>query len=297
MPSPEREKPLVALSDFLFAQTEGQPLYLLETLKLWREREWLVPRLAADGTWRLELAVEMATVVAQEQSQRELLPPSVRAMTQARLAKLTQPARQLVMTSAVLGTQASAQLLWQVAELEVQTGVEALEEAIGSGMLREEEAGGHLSSYRFSHELMREVVYTELGAARRQVLHQRALVRLEREGARAAELAFHARASGETEAAYGYSVQAGMEAAAVFAVADAIGYYEQARALLKAHQWIQGRLAASEVERLYVHLGRAYALPSQWPQGAHARPGEQEHLGTGHQYEPPRAGIAGSGGL
>src|SRR6266699_660210 len=61
-----RETPLVALGDFLFAQTGGQPLYLLETLKLLRERQWLVPRLAADGSWRLELAVEMATIVAQE---------------------------------------------------------------------------------------------------------------------------------------------------------------------------------------------------------------------------------------
>ena len=38
---------------------------------------------------------------------------------------------------------------------------------------------------------MREVVYTELGVARRQVLHQRALAMLEREGARASELAYH----------------------------------------------------------------------------------------------------------
>ena len=60
-PSPEREKPLVALGDFLFARTRGQPLYLLEMLKLLRDRQWLVPQLAADSTWRLELAVEMAT--------------------------------------------------------------------------------------------------------------------------------------------------------------------------------------------------------------------------------------------
>src|SRR5713226_5610354 len=97
LPSPEREKPLVALGDVLFAQTRGQPLFLLETLKLLREREWLVPRQAADGTWKLELAVELATVVAQERFQRELLPPSVRAMILARRWKLTQPARQLVM--------------------------------------------------------------------------------------------------------------------------------------------------------------------------------------------------------
>src|SRR5258708_2224293 len=52
LPSPEREKPLVALGDVLFAQTRGQPLYVQRALKLLREREWLVARLAADGTWK-----------------------------------------------------------------------------------------------------------------------------------------------------------------------------------------------------------------------------------------------------
>jgi DNA-binding SARP family transcriptional activator len=266
-PASALARPLVRLGDFLFAQTGGQPLYLLETLKLLRERQWLVPRLGADGVFRLELAAEMATVVAQERSQGELLPPSVRAMLLARLAPLSQTARQLVQASAVLGTQASAQRLWQVAEVEVQVGVEALEEAVGSGLLVEEAAGaGRQATYRFSHDLIRDVVYTELGTARRQVLHQVALARLEREGAQASELAYHARASGEAEAAYGYSVQAGVEAVAVFAVEDAIGHYEQARALLQEHKPLQSRLPASEVERLYVHLGRAYTLQNGWQQ-------------------------------
>ena len=230
-PAQESERPLVALGDFLFAQTGGQPLYLLETLKLLREREWLVPRLGADGTWRLEMAVEMATVVAQERARRELLPPSVRAMILTRLSKLTQPARQLVMASAVLGKEVSAQHLWQVAELGVQAGLEALEEAVGSGLLHEENAGaGRPGSYRFAHQLMRDVVYTELGTARRQVLHQRALARLSSEGAPAAELAYQALAAGE--AASRYNVQDGVEAVAVFAVDDAMGHYEQARSLL-----------------------------------------------------------------
>src|SRR5205085_1087259 len=237
-PSSEVEKPLVGLGDFLFAQTGGQPLYLLETLKLLRERQWLVPRLGADGVFRLEPTLDIAEAVAQEWSQRELLPPSVRAMLLARLAPLSQTARQLVQASAVLGTQASAKLLWQVAEVDVQAGVEALEEAEGLGILCEERAVGGLGvgqagTYRFAHDLMRDVVYTELGAARRQVLHQRALARLESEGVRASELAYHARVCGEAEAAYGYSVQAGDEAMAVFAVADAIRHYHQARALLQ----------------------------------------------------------------
>jgi tetratricopeptide (TPR) repeat protein len=261
----------VALGNFLFAQTGGQPLYLLETLKLLREREWLVPRQRADGTWGLQLVVEMAAGLAQEQSRRELLPPSVRAMIQARLAKLKPPARQLVMASAVLGTRASAQLLWQVAEVEVQAGVEALEEAVKSGILREEQTGtGRSGSYRFSHDLIRDVVYTELGTARRQVLHQRALARLSTGGAPAAELTYHALLAGEAEAAARYSVQAGDEALAVFAVADAIGHYEQARALVQGQQRKQTVLEASEVEHLYVHLGHAYAFQNAWEQAQQA---------------------------
>jgi hypothetical protein len=69
-------------------------LYLLETLKLLREREWLLPWLATDGTWRLEPSREMGAALAQERTRRTLLPPSVRAMIQARLAKLSPPARQ-----------------------------------------------------------------------------------------------------------------------------------------------------------------------------------------------------------
>ncbi|HEX6554237.1 MAG TPA: AAA family ATPase [Ktedonobacteraceae bacterium] len=264
-PMPEREKLLVALGDFLFAHTGGQPFYLLETLKMLREREWLIPRLAADGSWRLEPAVDMVAAVAQEGSRRELLPPSVRAMIQARVAKLSAAARQLVMAAAVLGNPVSASRLWQVAELGVQAGVEALEEAVGSGMLREQRSGGGSpGSYSFEHGLMREVVYAELGQARRQVLHQRALALLASEGARASELAYQALAAGEAEEAYRYNVLAADEAMAIFAAEDAVGHYEQARTLFQEQKRLQTVLPAPEVEHLYVYLERAYAFLNTW---------------------------------
>src|SRR6266852_716942 len=40
-PAPELARPLVALGEVLLAQTGGQPLYLLETIKLWRDRQWV----------------------------------------------------------------------------------------------------------------------------------------------------------------------------------------------------------------------------------------------------------------
>ncbi len=287
-PAPERKTALVALGDFLFAQTRGQPLYLLETLKLLRERHWLLPRLTAEGVFRLAPAEELVAALARQESRRELLPPSVRALIQTRLARMSAPARQLMMASAVLSPPASAKLLWQLAELRVPEGVEALEEAVKSGILREEEArgpgAGRPASYRFSHDLVRDVVYTELGAARRLVLHQRALALLEVEGARAAELASHALMAGEAESAYRYSLQAGDEALTVFAVEEAIEDYEQARALLQAQRTLQRVLSAAEVEHLYVNLGRAYAFQNAWQQAQQAL---EELLAYGQQLQLP----------
>ena len=256
---------LVTLGNFLFAQTGGQPLYLLEMLKLLLEREWLLPRRGTDGVFRLETTVYLAQAVGQERLWRELLPPSVRSLILARLSKLALPARQVVMASAVLGQRSSAPNLWQVAQMGVQVGIEALEEAVKSGLLYEEKAGSRRpGDYRFVHDLIRDVVYTEIGAARRQVLHQQALMVIESQGGKASEQAYHALLAGEAEAAYRSSVRAGVEAVSLFAVAAAIEHYEQARTVLQESQQMQRELPASEVEHLYTHLGQAYAFQNAW---------------------------------
>ncbi len=285
LPEPEQALPQMTLADFLFARLGGQPLYLLETLKLLRDRQWLVPHLSAEGSWRLEPTQEMVAALAREESRRELVPASVRTMIQTQLVKLSARARRLVYAGAVLGRPASAKLLWQVAGVEAQEGVEALEEAVSSGILREEEAGaeqpGH---YRFVHELMRDVVYTEAGAARRLVLHQRALTALETRGARACELAYHAQVAGEAKAACRYRIQAGDEALAVCAVEEAIEDYEQARALLREYQVLSNELEVWQIEHLYVCLGRAYAFQNAWDQ---AQQIYEELLAYAQQFQRP----------
>jgi len=234
-------------------------------LKLLREREWLVPQLGANGTWQLTLTREMNIGITQERLRHELFPPSVQALIQARISKLTPPSRRLVIASAVLGTQSSAQNLCQVARIDVQTGIEALEEALKSGLLCAEEAKrGRQSTYRFVHDLIRDIVYMEISDARRQDLHQQAFAVLQREGGRASELAYHALLAGEIEAAYHLSVQAGMDAVVIFAITDAIGYFEQACTLLQDSEHLQNELPASEIEHLYAHLGRVYAFQNAW---------------------------------
>lgn len=195
-PSPASERSMAMLNDFLYTHTGGQPLFLLETLKLLRDRQGLVPRRRPDGTWKLVLDKERITTLTQERSRSELIPTSLRTLIMAHLARLSPSARQLALVSAVLGTGTSAQRLWQVAELEEQAGIEALEEAIGSGFLCEEEGWEDASAgYRCTYGLVREVLYTELGAVRRRIIQQRALVLLHRERGTAVRLPKSTKAS------------------------------------------------------------------------------------------------------
>ena len=221
------------LARLLFEQTGGHPLYLMETFKLLLDRGQLVPKRALDGTtWRYVLMMELPETFTQKQVQHELLAPSIRTMILARLSTVSASARHLLMAAAVLGNLATAKNVWQVADLPSSNGLEALEEAVKSGLLREIEAGrGGRGRYRFAHDLERDVIYTEIGEARRHFLHLRTLETLTSAGAHAADLAYHALEAGEMEAAYRYNIQAGDEAVAVFAVKEAIVYYEQARTL------------------------------------------------------------------
>jgi predicted ATPase len=98
-------------------------------------------------------------------------------MIQTRMAELTPMAREIVQASAVLGYPVSAQRLRQVAGLEVQPAIHALDEAIASGLLREETDDEEVptGSYRCAYSIIREVIYTGLSEARPRLLQQRAL--------------------------------------------------------------------------------------------------------------------------
>ncbi len=100
-------------------------------------------------------------------------------------------------------------------------------------------------------------MYAEAGDARRRIFHGRALQVLERAGASAAELAYHALASGSAHLAFRWSIAAGDEAMAVFAARDAIGHYEQARKLALERKM---DIPVTSMHHLFSQLGQAYEI-------------------------------------
>lgn len=102
------------------------------------------------------------------------LPAGLRGVLRHRLGQLPEDTRAAVSAAAVLGREVELARLGHLLEEREERVVGALEAAVTSGFLVEAGqswAGG----YAFPHELMRDAVYAEIRAPRRQRLHQRAV--------------------------------------------------------------------------------------------------------------------------
>jgi hypothetical protein len=138
--------------------------------------------------------------------------------------------------------------------------------------------------YRFAHDKIRDVVYSEAGDAWRRVYHRRAFHMLENVRVTPAELAHHAHAAQLTEPAFRYSIAAGDADMALFAIPNAIRHYEQARSLI-----VKLPALIPNLHHLYAQLGRAYELRGEREQ---AEANGREMLAQAHAMQQPQMACA-----
>lgn len=274
--------PLAQLTQWLYDETGGQPLYIVQMLRTLLEQgvlAWVEPDEAQPITTRTNRPTRRMWQLRMHASSQDvvhlgrMLPASMRAVIEQRLERLGISTRQFLMAGAVLGTRFRPEQAWSVSDLDETSGLDALDEAERTFVVQVEQGGaasGGGEICQFTHDKLREVIYTETGAVRRRVLHRRAFELLERQGANVmpAELAQHAILAGLLEPALRYSIAAGDAALAVYAVRDAIRFYEQARRVL-AEEMDQPsshlpERSAGFRERLYDQLGRAYEWVGAW---------------------------------
>jgi DNA-binding SARP family transcriptional activator/tetratricopeptide (TPR) repeat protein len=259
---------------WLFDETGGQPFFLIETLRALLERGVLVRHPGAQRAWALALRAPDG----EPASLRGFLPPGVREVVGARLARLTADTRALLSAGAVLGQGFAFEQLCRVADVPENVGLSALDAALRAHLLRESHADGQPGAYGFSHDKIRDAVYAEAGDARRRVFHRRALETL-RDGTPAAELARHALAAGLDERAARFSIEAGDDAMRLLAARDALAHYEQALAIGPRQGW------AAVATEARARRGRAFASVARW---AEARRDFEAVLATVGDDEPER---------
>lgn len=191
-------------------ESEGLPLFVIERLRA------------------------LASSEASDQ-ERWALPRRIRDLARARLAGLSETARQLAGAAAVLGRGFEPELVRAVSGRSDDEAATALDELVARGVLRPADSG---SAYEFLHGRIRDAVYEEIGLGRRRLLHRRAAEAIarrcrgqaEREAAAAALARHYAAAGLEAEAAEQHAIAA-RRSRALFATTESITHARAALAL------------------------------------------------------------------
>jgi tetratricopeptide (TPR) repeat protein/transcriptional regulator with XRE-family HTH domain len=234
------------LAERLHRETEGNPFFITSILQS-----------LSEGETRLSAHTSGAP---------GWLPDALRAAVRVRVAHVPQAIRPVLETAAVLGRHFDFDTLLEVAHQPEEELLGTVEALVKRRLLREEPEDG---MYDFVHDKVREVVYRDIGSARRRLLHRSVAEALERHGERAtherdAQLAEHYERAHVWSKALRYLVLAGERSQALFAMRDALHWLDRAVALSDLHP---DSLDANQRLALYERRGAARAQAGQ-TQGA-----------------------------
>ena len=211
------------LRRLLIARTEGNPLFLEESIRALVEMRALV---GEGGDYRLARAAESIQV-----------PPTVQAILAARIDRLPAEQKRLLQAASVVGKDVPFALRQAIAEMDERGLHAGLVQLQAAEFLYETSLFPDLE-YTFKHALTHEVAYAGLLGERRRQLHIAIVAAMERlRPERLAEqvefLAHHAVRGEMRENAVRYLRQAGAKAAARSANPQAMEFFEQALTLLE----------------------------------------------------------------
>jgi predicted ATPase len=222
-------EPSPALVNMCHARTEGNPLFLTELV------QWLESRAALDAP--------------PETFEREI-PDGIRHVIRDRIGTLSPGCREALAAAAVIGRKFRVDLAGEAGQLERETLFLHLRRGEEAHVV--EPTRSSPGFFRFTHPLIREVLYEELSGVERSRVHARVALALERfyrpqplvptdlvvdmRGTRLAELAHHFSEGlpfSEGAKALDYAEQAGDFAMAQMAFEDALRHFESALAVLE----------------------------------------------------------------
>ena len=185
------------------------------------------------------------------------LPNALRDSVRAHLARVPPEDRPLLDVAAVLGRRFDFEILFALSLMAKERFLRTLDLLVMRRLLQEEQESGF---YDFSHDKVREVVYQDIGSARRVLLHREVadMLELHAESAtheRDAHLAEHYERAKVWPKALLYLCRAAEHSQKLFAMQETLQWFDRAAALLQAHSE-----AASPAQQLALYERRGQAL-------------------------------------
>ncbi len=196
------------LAGKLTAESRGNPLFVVESLRMLQEHKGLVQK---NGEWRLAI--------------NELgIPSRIKDIILRRLSRLENAQRRVLDAASVIGEEFDVDLLSTVLGYDCLDVLETLN-LIARSTSIVLDAG---DCYRFDHSRSREVLYDELSSSLRKGYHNRIAEKLERIKSTTlplSDLAYHYAQAGNKDKAVKFSLAAGKDELAKWSNMQAIQHF------------------------------------------------------------------------
>ena len=204
------------ICEVLFRKSGGNPFFLMEMLRLLAEKGAMTKR--SDGQWHLA------------PNQVVDIPKSAKDIMRQRLASLDSEALDLLRIGAFVGEEFDLELLEKISRIDEKEP--SLEKAVALGLIEERVVKGS-SAYRFSDEVVMEVLVEKLGLERQRNYHLKVAAAMEEVYAKtkdehASALALHYQMARNPHKCFEYSVRAGDNASRVSAHRDSSKHFATA---------------------------------------------------------------------
>jgi len=242
-----QEKVSQEFFDSVYLETEGNPFFIEEVCKALIEDGKLFIQ---DGRWQRRETEELE------------IPQSVRIAIQSRIGRLSADAQEALRLAAIFGREFEYETLKAVCDYDEDTLISALEQAEQAQIIVELPQGTNgrnisSTNFAFVHALIPSTLRESISGLRRQRLHLRAAIALERIyphrlNELAPRIGQHFAEAGNGRKATEYLLKAGDNARKLYAYQEAIDAYEHALTYLREQR------EYSEAGRILMQLGLLY---------------------------------------
>ena len=217
--------PPSGLTEAVYAETEGNPLFVTEVVRLLVQEGELTSEMVQEGKSLRQGSGQAWTV---------RIPEGLREVIGRRLNRLSERCNQTLTIGAVIGRAFEIRQLQPLIEdMTADRALEVLEEALSARVI--EELAETVGRYQFTHALIQETLADELSLTRRVRLHSRIAEALESlyeadAESHASELAYHFAQAREvlgTDKLIECSLIAGQRALATYAYEEALDQFQR----------------------------------------------------------------------
>jgi len=218
----DKEPPLTVVKE-IYAETEGNPFFIEELLSHLKEENRLYD---STGTFRSQLKIGETDA-----------PRTVRMVVRRRLARLSEPTRNMMSTAATVGRTFTFEVLRIACAGDMDSLLESVAEAEQAGLLLST-TNSSGATFEFSHELIRQAVLGGLSAALRERLHLQVAAAIEQVyrdslGDHVIELAHHYARGGNPAKAAQFSLRACTQCTRRASFVEAVAHFETGLEMLR----------------------------------------------------------------